>query len=224
MENHNTSYEIYVITTENHWYVWSASGKKPFASRRFTEHMSGGNKCAARIRDLLKVCGPSAFQYEVLDSGVGDVIERERFWYDIGVVFEHRECLNAHAPGSYPDTNTGRTATLEARANMSRAAIGHAPTFIGPHSPETKAKTSAISKARGMPRHVTDAATAARIGKPSPLRGRKQSPDVVAMKAERQTGKPHPSAQPIAECADCGMISRAAPMGRHFKSTGHTKT
>ncbi len=141
-------YEIYVVTSADYWYVGSASGREPYGSRRFKDHMTGKGGAKLLTQNVAEL-GTDAFSYQILESGFGNHVEAERLWFDLGQIFETRECLNGARPfrgGALPGNGAGRKLSPEHCANMSAARKG---VPLGPQSPEHIAKLSAVS--RGIP-------------------------------------------------------------------------
>lgn len=170
-------YEIYAITNDQYWYVGSASGKLPFAARRFDEHRRG-IKSAAKLQAVIARDGFDSLSQIVLEAGVGDHIAAERRWYELGQLYETRECLNGGPPalaGSLPGCGKGRITPPAVRAKLSLARKGIP---LGPQSPEHIAKLSAVRKGR----------PAANKGKPSPRRGIPQTTEWIAKRTGANIG------------------------------------
>ena len=160
------SYEIYVIESDAHWYIGSASGKHN-AAYRFKMHCAGhGN--ARQLYSKLQELGVECFQQTVLESGYGDPIEAEQRWYEWYVANDPRQTLNLRSPSHWgeprphtpeelqkmSDARQGYRATPETRRKMSEAQKGRifsdehrakisAAKKGHPTSPETRAKISA---------------------------------------------------------------------------------
>jgi hypothetical protein len=175
------SYEIYVIESDVHWYVGSASGQST-AAKRLQAHLSGYGK-APLLWSKIQELGIDSFTQRILETGEGDAIEAERRWYDWFLAEDMRPSLNVNRPGGWnPDMHKGRTLppatrikigaaiqgkkrTASTRSKMCEAQKGHAV------SEEQRSHISATLKAKGIvpPTTLTVCADCAMVSTPGPL-------------------------------------------------------
>jgi hypothetical protein len=195
------SYEIYVIESDAHWYVGSASGKHD-AAHRFKMHYAGhGN--ARQLYSKLQELGVECFQQTVLESGYGDPIEAEQRWYEWYVANDPRQTLNLRSPSHWGEP---RPHTPEELQKMSDARQGYRA------SPETCQKMREAMQGRKI-------TWGAKIS--AAKRGHHHTDETKAkLRAAhlgRKTGRP-----PIrVACQDCDMVTVAPAMGRYMKTSGH---
>ena len=118
----DVAYEIYVVTSENHWYVGSSSGKSPSAHKRFIAHTTG--RGADGFKFLIAQDPAVKFTLHVVETGHGDFLQREHAWWQLGRLHETRECLNRRPPASWSHCNTGVNLSDEHRRKISEAQKG----------------------------------------------------------------------------------------------------
>lgn len=171
-------YEIYIIASEDYWYVGSASGKTT-ATKRFTAHLKGKGR-AYLLWGAIQKLGASSFTQKILEKGVGNPVEAEQKWYDWYLANDSRNTLNGRRPGAWDghihsaielekmrQAQIGRRHTLESREKMSAWQIGRTPPNKGvPHTIEARIKMSQAHVGRPAPSLSTrKKMSAAQIGR-----------------------------------------------------------
>lgn len=243
---------IYAIVSPLHWYVGKTFGENRSTENRFERHMTGKPGSSKRLWAAVQEHGREFFTQIILEVGDGNHCVAERLWYDIGILFESRECLNGGKPfigGSVPGERVvsdetrakmsayqkGRPKSEETKAKISATLTGRK---LGPQSPEwirkrTEHRRGIPSPLKGKPNLKKRGQPSPLKGRPSPLRGRKLSPEHIAKSAASRTGIPLTEAHrqkqsetrmtKIVECGECDMVDTVANMTWHTRRTGHQR-
>jgi hypothetical protein len=144
-------YEIYLVESKWEWYVGKTFGKQMSSKRRFEVHMTGGRSGAKKVWEAVQKHGRDAFSWTILQKGIGNHVDAETFWYDMGILFDERKCLNGYRP--HFGGSKSEDFTPERRARMSEIARTQVHTTVGyHHSPETKLKISAARQGKPNPK------------------------------------------------------------------------
>ena len=194
------SYEIYVLVSDDYWYVGSASGKQPYAIRRYDEHQRGFQS-AQKLQEVARSLGWGAFEMMVLEQSCGDHIAAESRWWKLGVLLETRECLNLRNPAQWSGTMTGRAFTAQHKKKIS-AALSRYEQEI-----RTSEERRRLASLGGLASYQA-----------AVLRGDAQTRQSRAGMAGARKANAR-----LAVCADCDMICRPSSMGGHLRKTGHKR-
>ena len=234
----DTDYEIYLITSEDYWYVGSTTIG---VSARYKQHLAGrGN--AQTLWEQIQRLGPECFSVEVVEAGYGQRVQAEREWYDRLVEEDSRQTLNGKPPNFGWDgfIRTNFTMSDEAKAKISRANKGkkRTPEFgeavrarnLGRKaSDETRAKMSAVRKGIPKPEGFGAKISAARKGKAMEqstkykLRqsalGRTHTIESRKKMSASQQGIPKNTTH--YQCQGCDLVTNSGCITSHQKSSGH---
>ena len=207
-------YEIYLITSEDHWYVGRAVGPTRTAAKRFKEH-ANGNGGAKKLWQAIQDRGVEAFTQIILENETGDYVEAEQRWYDFYKFNDPRESLNLKRPDCWDGIMTGRKASVETRAKLSAGLMGKQRALGSKHSPEACAAKSVFQKTRIHSPEQHAKIAVANTGKKRSLESRERM-------RQAKLGRPMPLNTIKVACGECDLVTNRGALGRHIKATGHS--
>lgn len=199
----DNQYEIYAITSEWEWYVGKSWGIHTNPARRFRKHMTGSGN-SVHLWEAVQQHGQDAFTQVILESGFGDHVAAEQFWYDMGQLFETRKCLNGARPNTWGKNAVHTPEWIEKRTAPQRGIK---------RTPEQIRVNSEVHKGLHPSDETRKKMSLSNLGKHF------MTPEQRQAVSDRQRGTI--VKRTYYQCGDCDVITTGGPLATHQKKTSH---